>query len=85
VSRSEKGRGKLGPRGEKEPPPGPADCPTGGTSKSGSTEKYRAAEKKLVQAQLSFVDVVEMWVEQKWVQQMKSVRLAPDAEWQDLA
>jgi len=46
--------------------------------------------KKLVQqgkadaGQRGIANVVEMWDEQKWVQQMRSVRLAPDAEWKDL-
>jgi hypothetical protein len=38
-----------------------------------------------VQAQRSFAGAVEMWDEQKWVQQMRSAPLAPDAERQDLA
>ena len=47
--------------------------------------------KKLVQhgkadaGQSNIANVVEMWDEQKWVQQMRSARLAPDAECQDLA
>jgi hypothetical protein len=83
---SRKGMRKIGSAGRKQAASGvPLTAEQEEQAKVGPLKENSCSGKKLIQAQRSFAEVVEMRNEQKWVQQMRSVRLAPDAECQELA
>ena len=74
----------MGPLAEKSSLRCSADCRLEERAKVGPLKVF-AQQEEADPEQRSIANVVELWDEQKWVQQIRSARLAPDAEWQDLA